>query len=172
MSTLTGTPPIRSAVISSCGKYRYHLRRQIGDGQRIVTFIMLNPSTADTDVDDPTIRRCMRFSKRWDCAELHVVNLFAIRSTRPQGIIRSPDPVGPENRKWIQRAVASSALVVCAWGTCGTFMGQDQMVLGCIKKLCSPMCVALTRGGHPRHPLYVPYSAELMPLGRLKGNPS
>ena len=113
-STLADLCRARSAVISPCGKYRYHLGRRIGGGQRIVTFIMLNPSTADANIGIiRPMQHYAQFAEAWDCAELNVVNLFAIRSTRPEGIIRARAG-DPENRKWIQRALESSALVVCA----------------------------------------------------------
>lgn len=54
-------------------------------------------------------------------------------------------------------------IVVCAWGTHGAYMGQDQTVLGWIEGRCQPMALGITKDGHPRHPLYVPYSAELVP---------
>ncbi len=163
MLELLGTPPTRSAVVSDCGKYRYHLHRQLGEGRRAATFIMLNPSTADHEVDDPTIRKVMGFARRWGCDELHVVNLFALRASKPTDLREATDPVGPENREWLRRAVelACDGPVVCAWGTHGAYMGQDEAVLGSICGLCQPICLGLTRDGHPRHPLYVPYSAEL-----------
>jgi hypothetical protein len=162
MIDLLGLPPTRSAVVSDCGKYRYHLYRKLGEGQRAVPFIMLNPSTADHEVDDPTIRKVMGFVRRWDCDELHVVNLFAFRATKPADLRAATDPVGPENREWLRRAVelTCNGLVVCAWGAHGAYLGQDKAVLAWIGGLCRPMCLGLTQDGHPRHPLYVPYSAE------------
>ncbi len=163
MLELLGTPPTRSAVVSDCGKYRYYLHRQLGEGRHAATFIMLNPSTADHDVDDPTIRKVMGFARRRGCHELHVVNLFAVRATKPGDLRAATDPVGPENREWLRRAVelACDGLVVCGWGTHGAYMGQDKAALGWIGGLCQPTCLGVTRDGHPRHPLYVPYSAEL-----------
>jgi hypothetical protein len=163
----------RSAVISEDGTYRYQLYRMIGGlGGTVATFIMLNPSTADAVVDDPTIRKCLGFSLRWGCAELQVVNLFAFRATDPADLRRSGDPVGPKNRDWIRRSVEEACKqiipgpVVCAWGRHGTYMGRDEIVMGWIEDLCAPMCLGLTRDGHPRHPLYVSYAARLVPFGR------
>jgi hypothetical protein len=163
MIDLLGLPSTRSAVVSDCGKYRYHLYRKVGESRRAATFIMLNPSTADHEVDDPTIRKVMGFARRWGCDELHVVNLFAFRATKPADLREATDPVGPENRDWLRRAVelACDGPVVCAWGTHGAYMGQDEAVLGWIGGLCQPVCLGMTRDGHPRHPLYVSYSAEL-----------
>jgi hypothetical protein len=110
----------------------------------------------------------MGFARRWGCGELHVVNLFAFRGTKPAAIGKTLDPVGPENREWVRRAVelASDGLVVCAWGTHGAFMGQDETVLGWIEGNFRPMALGVTKEGHPRHPLYVPYAAELVPFNR------
>ncbi len=164
----------RSAVISPNGKYRYHLRRVIAEeSSKVATFIMLNPSTADHAVDDPTIRRCMGFARRWGCGEVQVVNLFAVRATDPQDMLAASDPVGENNREWIMRAVEATrdiyepeqvGLVVCAWGTHGAYMGQDQTVLGWIEDICEPLALGITKDGHPRHPLYMPFSAELEPF--------
>jgi hypothetical protein len=161
----------RSAVISGDDKYRYHLWRRIADRGCIATFIMLNPSTADGLIDDPTIRKCMGFCERWGCGELHVVNLFAFRATDPADLRRADDPVGPDNFDWIRRTVditlnrthsGRRARVVCAWGTRGVYMAQDQIVIGRIEDICQPMCLGVTLDGHPKHPLYVRYSAELV----------
>jgi hypothetical protein len=168
MTALAVPEPVRSAVFSDCGRYRYYLSRTIGGGGSVATFIMLNPSTADHRVDDPTIRKATGFALRWGCGELHVVNLFAFRATRPAELRKAADPVGADNRAWVRRAVglASDGLVVCGWGIHGKFAGQDEVVLGWIADLCRPMCLGLTRGGHPRHPLYRPYAAELAAFGR------
>lgn len=164
----------RSAIISADGKYRYHLRREIpGGDSRVATFIMLNPSTADHLVDDPTIRKCIGFCQRWGCGELFMVNLFGVRATDPRDMLAASDPVGEDNQKWVMHAVDATndifepegnGLVVCAWGTNGCYMGQDETVLGWIEDICKPMALGITKDGHPKHPLYVPYSAELVPF--------
>jgi hypothetical protein len=167
----------QDAVISECGKYRYLLTRRVGLGDRTATFIMLNPSTADALNDDPTIRRCIGFAHRWGCGRLVVTNLFAVRATDPADMRTASDPVGPENLDWVTRAVemavapcgpADRGPVVCAWGTHGSYMDQDRTVLGEIERVCTPMALGITRDGHPKHPLYVPYYAERVPLSRTR----
>jgi hypothetical protein len=162
-----------SAVFSSCGNYRYLLTRQVAPGDRIATFIMLNPSTAGAVRDDPTIRRCVGMVRRWGYSRLVVANLFAIRATDPADIRKARDPVGPDNREWVIKAVnravaspnpADRAPVICAWGSHGSYMGQDRMVLGWIANICAPLALGFTRNGHPKHPLYVAYATELVEL--------
>lgn len=158
-------PLEQNAVISACGRYRYLLTRQVGPGARTATFIMLNPSTADASNDDPTIRRCIGYARQWGCGRLAVLNLFAFRATDPADLKRAEEPVGPENRAWIERTLRGDAAgpVVCAWGVHGEHLGQDLAVLGWLAQLgIRPLALGLTRDGHPRHPLYAPYSAELV----------
>lgn len=78
-----GTEQLRGAVISDDGRYRYRLWRTWAPELPRMAWIMLNPSTADAEVDDPTIRRCVGFAKREGCGGIEVVNLYAYRSTDP-----------------------------------------------------------------------------------------
>lgn len=68
-----------------------------------MVFIGLNPSTADEEMDDPTIRKCINFAKGWGYGEIIMVNLFAFRSTDPSLLIRDENPVGPDNDSYIQK---------------------------------------------------------------------
>ena len=126
MTDLLDLPPTKSAVISADGKYRYYLRRTVSGGSRIATFIMLNPSTADAQADDPTIRKCIGFCRLWGCGELYVVNLFALRATDPKMIGKTLDPVGTDNRVWVEHATGCADMVVCACGAYGTYMDQGK----------------------------------------------
>lgn len=165
------------AVMSPCGKYRYRLSRKWGHGGPCL-FIMLNPSKADAEQDDPTIRRCMGFARSWGCGELIVVNLFAVRSTDPQAMLAADDPVGPDNMQHVKAAACyvahdqhpeSGGPVVCAWGAHGAHMDQANTVLGWLdEEAVAPSCLALTKDGQPRHPLYL--KAGLMP--RPFGSPN
>jgi hypothetical protein len=168
---MTTLPLEQNAVMSVCGKYRYVLTRQVGPGIRTAAFIMLNPSTADSTQDDPTIRRCIGFSKLWGCGKLIVMNLFAVRATRPFDMKRAADPVGPDNREWFQKMLADrgDGPVVCGWGVHGSHREQDVAVLDWLANLgIEPVSLGMTKDGHPKHPLYVPYDVELHPLAVRK----
>lgn len=144
------------AELSPCGTYRYSLWRAWGDGPRAV-FVMLNPSTADAARDDPTIRRCIGFARAWGFNGLEVVNLFALRATNPEALYLHADPVGPENDDAIATACNGAGIVVAAWGVHGAWKDRGQEIA---QRIAYGGGVALhhlglTKGGHPRHPLYL-----------------
>jgi hypothetical protein len=143
-----------SAGLSDCGRYRYWLRRswKTGGGGRVVCFVMLNPSTADHEADDPTVRRCMAFTRSWGFSALSVRNLFALRATDPAELLEADDPVGPSGDAELAAAGAAD-LVVAAWGASVPF-GREARALEILAGV--PLhCLGLTKSGAPRHPLYV-----------------
>ena len=155
----------KSAFISDCGLYRYSLSRKWG-GAPDVCFVMLNPSTADANLDDPTIRRCIGFARSWGRGGIKVINLFAFRATSPKDLKAAVDPVGRLNEKVVVDTVLNSIDVVCAWGVHGSFRGQAKIMMGWIDRgtILEPYALALTKDGHPRHPLYLPKNAERQPF--------
>lgn len=167
---MMGVTKFRDTVMSPDGKYRYRLFRDIHglfSGEPCV-FVMLNPSTADARVNDPTINRCMAFARTWGYDELFVVNLFAVRGSKPSIIREVSDPVGPENvdhvRALAQYAKAHDGAVVCAWGAHGGYMDQDRTVLGWLDaEAVDPLCLNVTKDGFPSHPLYLRGDAKPVP---------
>jgi len=146
-----------SAIISACGQYRYKLTREPHDMYTTAgpaLFIMLNPSTADAALDDPTIRRCMGFAKAWDCAGLVVANLYALRATDPHELWKHPDPVGEDNDMMLAALIREHETVVCAWGA-NARPERVNIVRKMFHRLSRPMCLGITKAGAPRHPLYI-----------------
>lgn len=141
------------AVISQDGLFRYFLSRRWDLSGRRVAFIGLNPSTADASLDDPTIRRCVGFAKTWGGGILVMVNLFGLRSTRPDALRGASDPVGPGNDEWMERAVATSDIVVAAWGNHGSLLNRSVHIR---RKFAGQLwALDLTSSGEPMHPLYI-----------------
>ena len=112
--TLFDLPSKNAAAFSPDRRYRYTLRRQWDDALPYCLFVMLNPSTADATQDDPTIRRCIGFTKAWGFGGLLVGNLFALRSTDPAALYHADDPVGPENDSCLRTLRDEAALSVAA----------------------------------------------------------
>lgn len=153
----------RSAIFSDDGVYRYRLDRTWGGSGRRAVFVLLNPSTADSHVDDPTLRRCIGFASQSDCTSLTVVNLFAFRATRPVDLWKAHNPVGPMNDHHIREAVFDADLIIAGWGhhaaRAPDRVGEVLELLG-----SSVHAFAQTKLGHPRHPLYLRSEAKLKPL--------
>lgn len=105
------------AVISECGRWRYELTRKWDEAVDL-HFIMLNPSTADADIDDPTIRKCIGFARIGGFGGIRIVNLFAHRATNPKELLTCDYSlaVGPENDAHIRKIPARST-IVAAWGS-------------------------------------------------------
>lgn len=148
----------RGATFDETGAYRYHLWRAWDDALPRVCFVMLNPSVADADRDDPTIRRCMGFAKTWGFGALDVVNLYAFRATRPADLFRAADPFGPDNDQWILEMASRAALVIAAWGNHGAWRSATVL-----PSLGAAYCLGMTAAGQPRHPLYVRRDRKVTP---------
>lgn len=156
--------------------YRYWLSRVWDPAEPAAVFIMLNPSTADAEVDDPTIRKCIGFAERWGCGGIVVVNLFAYRTTYPKVLWREAsrgiDIIGPDNDTHLRRVFQEVDVshIVAAWGggvdTCPRDMAAavEMRISNVIELLRGHDCVQClgeTSKGQPRHPLMLAYATPL-----------
>ena len=176
-----GADPIeRTATLSADGVYRYRLGRR-WSAASACAFLMLNPSTADAEADDPTIRRCVGYARGWGHGALVVVNLFAFRATDPTDLVATlkgrgeaglGHVVGPENDSHILAVARESVRIVCAWGNHGRLRFRDDAVLRLLHyaghgdKLCA---LETTKRGTPCHPLRLRADLQPRPWGVLPG---
>ena len=149
------------AVYSPCEKYRYSLTRAWdAKGSRLL-YVMLNPSKATELANDPTIERCERRARLLGYGSFRVCNLFALRETNPARLRRARRPVGPDNEAQLREGFDWADDILCAWGVHGVHRDQDKwfggLLAACPKRV---QVLGLTKDGHPRHPLYMPYSAQ------------
>lgn len=142
----------KNAVLSKDRQYRYLLTRLWDINKGIVLFVCLNPSTADEMTDDPTVKRCMRYAYDWGYGGIKIVNLFALRSSKPENLYKHDLPVGISNNAYIIRESRKAALTIAAWGCHGSFMDREELVLPLLK---NPHCLGVTKDGHPKHPLFL-----------------
>jgi hypothetical protein len=159
---------IRSgASISGDGCYRYSLWRIWDDAKPPLVWIMLNPSTATAEQDDATIRVCAGRARRMGFGGIRVANLFNWRATDPSELHRVADPVGPQGDRALYRVtLGAPPMIIAAWGDGGAIAGTGYLPTReaeAVDILCrdyshSLHTLGLTRAGHPRHPLRVPYS--------------
>ena len=145
--------------------YRYRLWREWDDSLPSCLFVMLNPSTADATQDDPTIRRCIDYARRWGYGGLQIGNLFALRATDPHALRKARDPIGPDNNQWLIYMQRATDLTVIAWGTgfCD-YLDRAERVLTMLSATSGKVlhCLGTTKNGSPRHPLYMPKTATAM----------
>ena len=161
-----GAPEIkRGAKLSECGRYRYALTRTWDASAGEALFVMLNPSTADGRVDDPTIRKCIGFARDWGVGGIRVANLFALRATDPKELHtahrRGEDAIGPLNIEYVQALALGAERVILAWGAhARPYVDHVRRVVTSIK--ARPLwCLGTTGDGQPRHPLMLAYSTKL-----------
>ena len=147
----------QGATFSKNGLYRYLLWRQWGQAfPPSVLFVLCNPSTADAEKLDPTLRRCVAYAQEWGFGRMEVANIFAFRSTDPEAMRSAADPVGPENDGHIIEAARDADLVVAGWGTHGSHRDRGDVVLSLLTIAGPVHALRITRNGHPSHPLYLP----------------
>ena len=161
------------ATFSPDQLYRYSLHRTGGDkeaqeeGNKRVTFIMLNPSTADAKKNDPTIRRVMGFNDRWHGSDLYVGNIFAYRSTDPKGLRGVTDPIGEDNEQVLREMVQETDTLILAWGTHGHYRNRGQAIMDMVlKERGSYRCFGFTTNGQPKHPLMLPYGQPIYTMDK------
>jgi len=148
----------KNAILSEDRKYRYVLSRIWDETKPKVMIIGLNPSTADETEDDPTIGRCISFSKSWGYGGVYMLNLFAFRATQPKDMFNTQNPIGLENNSYIEIYSKKVEKIVCAWGNHGIYKNRGNEIREKFDKL---FYLTLNQTGEPAHPLYLKF--ELVP---------
>lgn len=154
-----------SATISECRRYRYTLKRVWDAELPVCTFIMFNPSTADAEVLDRTISRCVNFAIRENCGALLVLNVFSLRSPYPNDVrAAGHEAIGPENDETISAELEKAeGPVIAAWG--GFRWARER--IEAVREIIGErqiLCLGLNNDGTPCHPLYRPHDTVLQVL--------
>ena len=144
-------------VFSQDRKHRYtliHRWDELLNPDHGIAWICLNPSTADENQLDPTLRRIRDFSATWGYSFFVMLNLFAWRATQPADMKRTTDPIGPDNDRLIAHWSGKVDRVMLGWGEHGAHLGRDQQVLAYLDR-SKTFCLERNASGQPKHPLYV-----------------
>lgn len=152
-----------SATAEIVGDYHYRLTRVWDAELPALTFVLLNPSTADALQLDPTMRGCVSFAKRDGFGGIAIANLYAFRATRPRDMLAAADPVGPANDAVL---AGLSGKVVAGWGN----HARPSRVAAALELLPPLHALGVNKGGQPRHPLYIHGNAALMPWPTWTGH--
>lgn len=145
------------ALFDKTRKYRYSLWRAWNDELPRLTFVMLNPSRADEDFNDPTIKACIDFANKLGFGHMEVVNLFAYRTSDPKKLKLAPSPIGKDNDEHILEAIRKADQTIAAWGNHGAHLKRSGSVVKLVEKKLQTelLCFGTTKSGEPRHPLYI-----------------
>jgi hypothetical protein len=157
---------VTGAQFSDCREYRYVLWRTWDEGNGHVMFVGLNPSTADETKDDPTIRRCIGFAKRWGFGGIYMLNIFALRSTDPAKLYSDTEPIGPRNDEFLRMYADAAGKIVACWGNHGALNNRGLQVIDMLG-MENLFCFKLTKNDNPGHPLYLSKDTEAVPLSRF-----
>lgn len=158
-----------SAIISACEQYRYRLTRDIAVTGPVYAFFGVNPSTADADTDDATVRKWIGFTKRWGGSQFIVGNVFAFRATDVSALAKCRDPFGPDNEAELDNIIRNADILVPCWGSRAKLPGilhpRIAWLYGTLLASGKPVkCLGVTKSGDPRHPLRLGYDTPLVDL--------
>ena len=146
---------IRRAEFSIDKKERYSLKREWDKSKNKILYIMLNPSFADDKDDDPTIRRLINFTKKFNSGGFLVGNIFTTITPNPKELDKSKG-MSDKNFEELIKLINKVDQIVYAWGSS---IEEPQL----LKKLVlNPKCFGKNLNGTPKHPLYVPSQTKLI----------
>ena len=146
---------IREAEFSIDKKERYSLKREWDKSKNKILYIMLNPSFADDKDDDPTIRRLINFTKKFNSGGFLVGNIFTTITPNPKELDKSKG-MSDKNFEELIKLINKVDQIVYAWGSS---IEEPQL----LKKLVlSPKCFGKNFNGTPKHPLYLPSQTKLI----------
>lgn len=155
---------VSEAVYSDCALYRYSLTRVWNPEARRIAFVMLNPSKADERRNDPTVARCEARARVWGFGAFRVINIFAWCATDPRDLRRAAFPEGRDNEATLVTSAGWADLLVAAWGVHGAHRGRGALTAKLLAGCGTPVHhLGLTKDGHPRHPLYLPFAQQPEP---------
>lgn len=149
--------------------YRYRLIRiwNPGTPARVPLFVMMNPSTATMEFDDPTVAKISRMARAWGCTGLAVGNVFAYRATDQKRLAEVDDPIGPDNDAYLLDMARGAERIIMAYGTPASpaLRGRGPAVARMLAAAGLPLHVLQLspKGGVPMHPLYLPESLQPQP---------
>lgn len=152
----------KSAIFSDDRRYRYVLTRHWGDGP-VAMCIGLNPSNANEIKDDPTITRLIKTLECLEYGKLHMLNLYALVSSKPQALFDCHDPV-KDNDQWLRSMRFESQTLIFAWGN---FKGTEHRQKKVREMFDEAWCFGRNKNGTPWHPLAMMYAGIKVSEARL-----
>lgn len=133
-------------------------------GENMLGVMGLNPSTADDQSPDPTVRKVLGFAARAGYDGFLLMNLYPQRTPFPDALHkRGQKQLAADNRRVLVSLAETLAVTDwwAAWGTPITvrpyLTGELQAVTNLLPDVLWKSIGPLTRDGHPRHPSRAAY---------------
>ncbi len=137
------------ADFSPCGKYRYKLWRIWNEELPIAMCIGLNPSTANSAKNDPTINILKRMLTKLGYGGFYMMNLYSYISTKPSELIDVDEVEKRNNFLRLIETAKTCDTVIFAWGNFKKAINSGRFVSG----LFDGVCFDKSSSGAPIHPL-------------------
>ena len=144
----------KGADFSADNKHRFKLWRIWDNNLPMVMCIGLNPSTANAETNDPTIRNLIETFTRMGFGGFYMVNCFSIISSTP-GILDSidiNDSIGTDNHYYVGELSEECSCVVFAWGDYKV-VSSSGIDKRWIEMFPNAKCFGKNKNGTPKHPM-------------------
>ena len=142
-------------------EYRYILGTR---GKNPLICIGINPSTAEPDNLDNTLKSVERIAHGNGFASFIMFNVYAQRATDPDAMERTCNPQLHKENLEAFRYVLSISQRPAVWAAWGAIIEKRDYLADCVRDMvlagqeygASWYCAgAITKKGHPHHPLYL-----------------
>ena len=137
---------------------RYFLYRKWDLEKHNLMLIGLNPSTANEETDDPTIRRIISLARSNGYGGIYMTNLFPMITAYPSELKFDVEAV-IRNDYWLEIVYFQWCRDICfCWGNFNV-LERDRH----IEQLYpSGLCFGKNKNGSPKHPLYLKADTKLI----------
>ena len=151
-------------------EYRYILGTR---GKNPLICIGINPSTAKPDDLDNTLKSVERIALGNGFDSFIMFNVYAQRATSPDDMERECNPLLHKENLEAFRYVLSISKKPAIWAAWGAIIEKRKYLPGCVRDMLEAgeefgekwYCAgAITKKGHPHHPLYLRKDEKIKPF--------
>ena len=151
-------------------EYRYILGTR---GKNPLICIGINPSTAQPDDLDNTLKSVERIAQGNGFDSFIMFNVYAQRATDPDAMERTCNETLHRENLEAFRYVLSISEAPAVWAAWGTIIEKRDYLPGCVRDMVAAgeefgakwYCAgAISKKGHPHHPLYLRKDEKIRPF--------
>ena len=151
-------------------EYRYILGTR---GKNPLICIGINPSTAQPDDLDNTLKSVERIAQGNGFDSFIMFNVYAQRATDPDAMERTCNEALHRENLEAFRYVLSISEAPAVWAAWGTIIEKRDYLPGCVRDMVAAgeefgakwYCAgAISKKGHPHHPLYLRKDEKIRPF--------